>query len=539
MLFFFLASCFNFSASHLPTSPAKVQYPPSIVCDTTGRKTLVDSIISMIAMPDTGRVPDTQIISVKDFGVVGDGKHDDIEGLERARDWVIHHPAVLTLPVGDFLISRPFVLQNIVDGQYRFFTVHLKGLLPNKSASIEYLSRIICGYKSGFGIGIQLGRGITIENITVLGMYTFPNQVTNINIGTLKFGDWADGSVTDSRYNPYAGIVIDPYVNKNKSQGGTSDVTIKNCSIRQWMVGVCLTPNPETANDEIINIMDDDIETCRVAIAIGQDQSKTIKISGLKIWASTHTVLDGLTYGRGTGGGSIFCNNWNIAGNVNQLFNLVNDRFPLSAINIYSESIFKIGTLGGSAGANLINCQIDFLTGPGIPAADYLIHGGANFYGGCLRYYDGSMTHRMNLSNTYGMYRDMVLNNQPILSGLYGIPQNKYPEPQFDNVHLYYPGRNYTKGGDTIMRFPFRTAITVNRRKWTASFKGPWIAKIGDYILAAGRGCYDEGMASTGCSMIQFGRVTKITKDSVYLDEVALNARSETDYDFLVINRVK
>ncbi len=107
------------------------------------------------------------------------------------------------------------------------------------------------------------------------------------------------------------------------------------------MVGIALTPNEQTQNDEMINIKDDDIEACRVAIAIGQDQSKTIAIEGLKVWASVYTVLDGLSYGRGTGGGSVYCDNWNIAGNVNQLFYLRTDRFPLSARNIYSESLVQ------------------------------------------------------------------------------------------------------------------------------------------------------------------------------------------------------
>jgi hypothetical protein len=539
MLFLLIAFFLNNPATANPNLLTPVSHKAEIVYDTTGHKTWADTIASLLAARDTVRVPDGPVVSLKDFGAAGDGKHDDIEALEHARDWLIHHPGVLTIPVGDYFISRPFVLQNLVNGQYRFFTIHLKGLLPNKSASLEYLSRLICGYKSGFGIGIQLGRGITIENITILGMYTFPNHVTNANIGTLKYSDWADGSVTDSRNNPYAGIVIDPYTNKNGSQGGTSDVTIKNCSIRQWMVGVCLTPNSGTANDEIVNIIDDDIETCRVAIAIGQDQSKTIKISGLKVWASTHTILDGLNYGRGTGGGSVFCDNWNIAGNVNQLFNIVNDRFPLSAINIYSESIFKIGTVGGSAGVNLINCQIDFLTGPGMPAADYLIHGGASFYGGCLRYYDGSMTHRMNLSNTSGIYRDMVLSNAPILCGLYGIPQNVYPLPIFENVHLYYPGKNYKKDSDTLIKLPAVPMIHIDRIKWVAAYKRFGMEKVGDYILGAGRGCFDREMAPNGCNTIQIGRVASIKGDSVYLDDVAVNVYEGNAYDRIYINRLK
>ncbi|MEJ0079788.1 MAG: hypothetical protein WDM78_02220 [Puia sp.] len=164
-----------------------------------------------------------------------------------------------------------------------------------------------------------------------------------------------------ARYAPYAGISIDP--NAVGGTAGTSDVTINNCSIVKWMVGIMLTANGQTLNDEMINVLDDEIDVCRVAIAIGQDQSKTINIKGLKVWNSTHTVLDGVTYGRGKGGGSVFCENWNIAGNCNELFNLNTDRFPLSCKDIYSESLFRIGYVGFGVGANFINAQIDFFNG--------------------------------------------------------------------------------------------------------------------------------------------------------------------------------
>jgi hypothetical protein len=105
----------------------------------------------------------------------------------------------------------------------------------------------------------------------------------------------------------------------------------------------------------------------------------------------------------------------NYVGNkVLHLFYLHVDRFPLSAINVYSESIFKIGTVGRGAGANFINSQIDFISEPGIPAPDYIISGTANFYGGCLRYYDNSLTHRMSLVNTQVMLRYLTLNNFPL-----------------------------------------------------------------------------------------------------------------------------
>jgi hypothetical protein len=497
-------------------------------------------------LQDTGRVNDSGSVNVMDFGAKGDGKTDDYLPIQTACNACIAYPSSCTrvrLPVGNYRITQSIVLQNIRNGQYAFFTLQLTGDAPNKSASNSWLSRITYDNNHGFGIGIQLGRGISIENITVLGKYQFPYKVTNRNIGTLTFDQWNDGSVVDSRNNPYAGIVIDPYVNRNGSSAGTSGVEIRQCAVKQFMVGICLTPNPVTLNDEMINIIDDDIEAVRVAIAIGQDQSKEIHIDRFKCWASTHTILDGLHYGRGTGGGSVMIEGMNIAGNVNEIFDLSTDRFPLSAKDIYSESLFRIGYVGNGAGANFINFEIDFLTGPGLPAADYLLAGQANFYGGSLRYYDNSQTHRMNLSNMETMFRDMTINNPPITAGLYG--GSVYPTPQFDNVHVYYSGKTLVSH-ETLTQFHTTQTLVVDRDKWTGNLiVPPAILKIiqpGDYILASpantGRKPYDPALNPANIATVQIGRVTAIVADRVFFDDVGINAYSGEGYDGLYVDKV-
>lgn len=498
-----------------------------------------------VMIPDTGRLNNTGTVNVKDFGAKGDGIADDYLPIQAACNACIANPSLcvnVRFPVGNYRITRSIVLQNIRNGEYSFFTMRLTGDAPAKSASDRWLSRITYDNNNGFAIGIQLGRGITIENLTILGKYQFPYKVTPKNIGTLTFAQWSDGSVADSRNNPYAGIVIDPYTNRNGSSAGTSGADIKQCAIKQFMAGICLTPNPQTQNDEMINIIDDDIEAVRVAIAIGQDQSKEIHIVRLKCWAATHTVLDGVTYGRGTGGGSVMIDGMNIAGSVNQLFNLITDRFPLSAKDVYSESLFRIGNVGNGAGSNFINFQIDFLTGPGRPAADYLLAGQANFYGGCLRYYDNSGNHRLPLSNITAMFRDLTINNPPIIVGLYG--GIVYPTPQFDNVHLYYSGKTLVCH-EMLTRFHTTPTLIIDRSKWTGNLTVPAdIAKIiqtGDYILGSptskGRRSYDPEINHGNIATVQIGRVTKVVSDTVYLDDVGLNAYSGMGYDALYLDK--
>jgi hypothetical protein len=480
------------------------------------------------------------IVSVTEFGAKVDGVTDDFIADSTACMYCILNPkscSEVVFPVGHSRITRPLILQN----NGKFFTIHIKGMYPAKSASDQYLSRIDCDFKSGPGIGIQLGRGIIIENLAIYGQYHFPYTITNLNIATTKFNDWNDGSVKDSRYVPYAGISIDPDKNSSGSRGGTSDATIQNCSIKQFMVGIALSPNGSTFNDEIINIDNDDIEACRVAIAICQDQSKTISITGFKCWSSCHTIVDGVTYGAGTGGGSVFCENWNIAGNVNQLFNVHTDRFPLSCKDIYCESLFRIGTVWGGAGSNFINCEMDFLTGAGMPAADYILFGHTNFYGGSYRYYDNSRTHRLNFSNFSGMFRDLILNNQPITIGLYGNVKT-YPTPSFDNVWGYYSGKAVTNNADTLISIK-PAAITIDRNKWMATITGVPNAVIGDYILGSPtsttRKYHDLVLNPNSCNTLQIGRVISVSGNTLTLDDVGLNVFQTSEYDAVYIDRLK
>lgn len=532
---FILISCG--SSKPLPKPPVIVPPPSEPVKIDTIHKTVTDTIYNHIVIHDTVKT----FVSFKDFGAAGDGRHDDADAIQAAVDYVIKHPQPLIVEIGNFYISHPIHLQN----NGRYFTIHIAGILPNKSSSDEYLSKITYGGRSGYAFGIQFGRSVEIENITVLGQYTFPYSVNNYNIGTLKFADWVVPGFTDDRYHPYAAIVIDPDTNVSGTRGGTSDVTIKNCSIKQWMVGICLSPNGVTQNDEMINILEDNIEAVRICVSIGQDQSKTVNIKGLKVWNSVYTVVDGLSYGRGTGGGSLFCENWNIAGNCKELFNISTSRFPLSCKDIYSESLFRIGNVGSGTGSNFINTEIDFLSGPGMPDADYLIQGQVNFYGGCFRYYDGDPGHRLNFATTgfvrYGiMFRDMTISNLPITQGLYGIPTNTWASCRFDNVLDFFTGFDIGNKKDTLIPV-YMSGLSIDRSNWTGTATISGINPVvNDYLIAeptANTANYYDGYGV--CTTKNLGRVEKVAGNIVYLDHIGINALSGIDYGRVYISRIK
>jgi hypothetical protein len=510
-------------------------------------------------------LPVSDIISVTDFGA-HPGNFDNSEAFKRASDFIIQHPNLgsnLYIPPGNYFESKPWVIQSVVNGKWDFFHIRIFGNASAKSSPDTYLTTITCGFTDGFGIGVQFGRDVEIENIALVGKYQ-PPPISEYNIGSTLYSAWSNKSGRDTRKAPYCGIAIDPFcdINQiaredcyggmlsqylpNSGRGGTSGMKITKCRINNFPVGIILTPNGYTQNDENVNILDDNIYACKVAIAICQDQSKAITIEHLKAWGPTYTILEGMEYGAGMGGGSTHCYDWNIAGCVNQLFNVNAGRFPLSGNFINAESLFRIGFVHGMAGFNLSNCNVDLLTGNGMPAADYIFSGGPlTWTGGMLRYYDGSFNHRMNLSQMNATFKDMTMTNYPMITGLYAYGINGHPTPVFENINLYYGQGKMKKDFESLTPFPWLPNITIDKEHWIASFTAPpkLDIKVGDYILASptdktGR-AFDKKMNPQECSTIQIGRVIEVKGDNISLDDVGLNAYSGKDYGAIYIDRIK
>lgn len=501
-----------------------------------------------VVVIDTIHIPNTGIISVKNFFAMGDGSSDDYLPLINAFNYAIKNPricATVRVPVGVYLCSKSILLENVVNGANQFFQINIIGDVSNKPYLNSYGSTIYFTSKSGYGIGMVLARGVKIENITVVGQYTFPNSVIGNKIATLKYSDWNDGSVTDSRYAPYAGFVIDPYPMKQGGTGGSSQIEISNCTSAQWMVGAAIGCNGVSLNAESINLIDDNFACVRDAIAIGQDQSKDINIIRPKCWTAIHTLLQGLTYGRGTGGGSVTGYGGNIAANMNELFNLNTDRFPLAWYSLYAENLFKIGQVGSRAGVNLINCQLDFICAAGYPRPDYLLSGNINFSGGMLRFYTDEPK-RMKLCNTSSMLRDLTISEPMITRSLIGLNPD-YPNPRFDNVSLYNTGKFLKENTDTLISISTRTInlLTIDRTNWVSymGFSEKTDVKIGDYIIGAPAGgssyAYDTALNMMIDPTRVIGKVVKISGDSLYLDDVGLDVHTGDVWDAIYISRIK
>ena len=539
---------------------------------------------------------DSSFINVKWFGARGDGHSDDWSFIQKAINHILDNGSVsrtLYFPPGTYVISRPLIIARFTGDSYKQASISLVGPANSKTISAGF-AVIAPNFNNTFAIGIQLGKGVLIKDLMITGRFTFPNTLNPIQVDTLAFSEWTDGSSRDNRFSPYAGIVIDPfsdsavygkqgdmypglhaYYNCPKlGRGGSTSVQVVGCSIRNFVVGVMITPSNQQ-NGELIDVIDCDISGNKVAYSMGQAQSKECHVVRLKCWQPTHTVFDNMHYGfgHGDGAGIPMVDGVNIASHVKQLCSIHAASFSGSFRNVYAEGLFRLGFVGGFATVSFEDCQIDFSTqDPGIPYPDFFVLGsGATFQNCMLRFYPGVPGARLILSGTNNHYEGGVMNAPPITVNINN--EGVYRNPTFHHVGMYYShgilgstnrgnissalpleGSNgdgtdpVYYGNSYIFRSPFygadvfykitynagyeRTArlsgtsvIHADKSAWTAWFKlknpsDSNLLRPGDFILTTGPHYQDEYKNMTATTY-PVGIIRSIADDTVTLANLA------------------
>jgi hypothetical protein len=544
-----------------------------------------------------GRLRNTDIvnINVKWFGARGDGQSDDWSYIQKAINYILDNSAAvrtLYFPPGRYVISRPLLIARFSGNSYKQASINLVG--PANSKTISAGSAALApNFNNTFAIGIQLGKGVLIKDLVITGRFTFPDKLNAIQVDTLAFNEWTDGSSRDNRFSPYSGIVIDPFsdsaVYENKEdmypglhpyycpklgRGGSTAVQVVGCSIKNFVVGVMVTPSNQQ-NGELVDVIDCNISGNKVAYSMGQAQSKECHVVRLECWQPTHTVFDNMYYGfrHGDGAGIPMVDGVNIAGAVKQLCSIHAASFSGSFRNVYAEGLFRLGFAGGPATVSFEDCQLDFSTqNAGIPYPDFFVLGsGASFQNCMLRFYPGVAGARLLLSGTNNHYEGGVMNAPPVAVNINneGVSYN----PTFRNVTMYYSGgilgssnpgivtaslpfegsngdgtdpvyegnsyvfRSPYAGLDVIYKFRYnqgyeRTArltgapaIHTDKSAWTAWFKlkNPTDSNLlrpGDFILTSGLHYQDEykNMVATTYPV---GIISSIAHDTVNLANLA------------------
>lgn len=432
------------------------------VRDAADRTTPDDSVMALRSADGTlfRRLADQGLLNVHWFGAMGNGAADDAFAIQRGIDYILNHPQsgrTLYFPPGSYKLSRPLLIARPDGNRYRQSSINLVGPAGSRDLGMG-TATLSPAFNNTFAIGIQSGKGVLIKDLVFRGRFDFPNKLKQVQVDTLSFDEWRDGTTRDNRLSPYSGIVIDPfsdpaaypskadmypglqgYYLSGLGRAGSTDVRIEGCSIVNFIVGVMITPSNQQ-NGELVDVVGCDISSNKVAYAMGQAQSKECHVEKLKCWGATHTLFDNVHYGfrHGDGAAVPYVDGVNIADAAKELCCILANSFGGVFRNVYAEGLFRIGYCGGPATVAFEDCSLNFATeGANIPYPDFFVLGsGASFRNCMLRCYTGAPGVRLFLPSTSNVYEGGAMNEPPVAVNLDKSGIN--PSPSFKNVVMFY-----------------------------------------------------------------------------------------------------
>lgn len=295
--------------------------------------------------------------SAKWYGALGNGSNNDTDALQKVLDACVENGTrKVFFPVGKYMIDKGIYVRNANTSIFvENFTIEGPVVTCN-GAGTE--ASIVCSNVNSFALGLQKVKGAKVKNLSFIG----PNNA----MGTFKLYDVIQNpdanfsaGMRDTRTSPNAGIVIDPFGHSGHEskypdfvdlytevgRGGSTGVDIENCDVKHFVVNYLISPTGFLQNADRITIRDSWGDYCKVAVAVGQSQTRSVYVENFGCWGATETVFDAARYGDGTG-----CppdvNGVNVAGGVRYLCRL-NSWFSngMHVVNLHAE---LLGALGGN-----------------------------------------------------------------------------------------------------------------------------------------------------------------------------------------------
>ncbi len=526
-------------------------------------------------------------VAVSWFGAKpGDGV-DDWRAIQKAINWVIANndktKTLLFDKVGVYNISQPLVCYRWTGTDYTQFQINLIGVSSGKMPVSANMVQISASFNDKFILGIHKARAGTVKNILMIGNYS--PGLTQKQAWESRRSAWQNSSGRDDTYSPYSGIVIDPFrfdttginggypgmaawYRGSTSTGGSSGITIENCYITNFVVGVMISPNTTTLNAENILISDCRIETCMSAIAQGQAQTKGNYVKNLVTWGMTHTVIDCANYGLRDGYAPII-DGVNIAGTCHQIIDQrTNTAIPVVVKNVFAEGLFKLGRITSPRTHVFRDCEFRFAqyVNANIGDPDRLLLATNVEFDGCAMtsFTTSANAARINFSNEPFTFRNCVFNSPPITAEtadvtldqraafyncrgvLYGSFGNLLKQTfDFNSTTKNTPIAGlemqvssgsasatntftFTDALDVMVLIGSRDVIvdTVTRTAKIVMTGLLGTIQEGDYIMSTfSSATKDTTLYGTVDKNPCVGRVTSVTADTIYLDHVPVSVR--------------
>lgn len=321
-------------------------------------------------------------INVRSLGAVGNGVVDDYAAIQKAIDSAVKTHGKVYLPKGRYKISKPLLVYYWDGKKYAGCSIELYG--DSRMWDMNNNTVILPDFKDCFAIGLQTNKGTIIRGIEIRGKYKHAYDLKKHYLTELNDYN-ADPTCRDSRYSPYAGIVIDPfshfipsdggypglsqfYRGANAGRAGSTGVRIEDVTVDKFVIGFIVSPNGYTLNGEIITWQNIRLGDCKIGFVGCQAQEKENRIINLGAWGYTHTLFAWGIYGAGQPGHYII-DGVNVAGFVRQLvYRPSQDWFPLNMTNVFAERLFTVGIWNGFSGDSFTNSTVDFMDLKEVPA---------------------------------------------------------------------------------------------------------------------------------------------------------------------------
>jgi len=328
-----------------------------------------------------------QYFSVKWFGAKGNNTNDYVAIQKAINTCIKNNIRTLYFPAGRYKISQPLIIRGYTENETRnnsrsFCTLELLGQSSFWDSNMG--SEIVTTFNNSFAIGIQNGKGCKVRKLKLSGQFTPPSMNDTKKFYSMSFNDFTDGKCRDSRYSPYAGIVIDPFTNLEKdklppdggyptllgyygksarlaTQSGSTGTELEELNISGFVVGICSSPNGLTRNAEITIINKVQFSNCKLCISGGQDQEKENTASNIYCWGGTHTIFGTDLYGSPRMAGNWSIDHVNIAGGVVRfIYNDQHGYFPTFISHVFAESLGSFGTFNSQLASEVSDCIFDF-----------------------------------------------------------------------------------------------------------------------------------------------------------------------------------
>ena len=302
------------------------------------------------------------------FGALGNNSADDYDEIQKTVDAAIasqiHTVRFLS---GIHLVSKGILVRN----GSSTVTVTIMG---NQNYDSTPGTAIYSTDSTNFVIGVQGARAVILRNLYLAGYNrTYNPGIAQIITNTVD--NWRDQYGRDNRYSPFSAIVIDPFKTTAPTGGGypgfssqysnshslSSNILIENVIIRYFPVGIMVSPSGSGGNGSEITIKSSTVNRCRIGVASGGSQNRSINIADTYI-TGVAACLDGLSFGEQAGiipsviGGQL--------GTCKDILRFSSATADGKFVNTYSESVYRIGKWTGNFGSTLsfLNCEIRFTT---------------------------------------------------------------------------------------------------------------------------------------------------------------------------------